>query len=206
MLRQDDDDLLASRSRNGDPLALAKLYRRHASHLLRYLEKQVGRPEEAEDILQETFIRIFEGRGRYEGRGRFRAWLFTVATRIAMDRARQRRRQDELLETQYASEPCVVEDPWDAALRTHALGRIESVLADLPNDHAIAFHLRVLENFSYREMAEICGDPEGTLRSRVHHALKRIRDTLLQERRGPPPGERGSPKPHEPGQKRESSK
>ena len=58
------------------------------------------------------------------------------------------------------------------------LRAIDSALSDLPATYAMAFHLRVREEFSYREMAEICGEPEGTLRSRVHHTLKRLRVAL----------------------------
>ena len=91
-----EDDELARRSRSGDPRALATLYRRHAPALMEYLRRLCGNPADAEDVLQETFLRVFEGRGRYSGRGRFRSWLFTIATRLAHDRHRRRRRQSGL--------------------------------------------------------------------------------------------------------------
>ena len=59
--------------------------------------------------------------------------------------------------------------------------RIESALADLPASYAMAFHLRIRERFSYREIASMCGEPEGTLRSRIHHTLGRIRKALDEE-------------------------
>lgn len=185
MAGRDDDDSLALRSRDGDPVALARLYRRHAPRLLRYVERMLDDTAEAEDVLQETFVRVFEGRGRYRGRDRFRSWLFTIATRIAFDRARQRRRHAELLEQRNLEvQPSAAADPWDQLTHEEILARIESVLADLPTEYAVAFHLRVREEFSYREMAEICGDPEGTLRSRVHHALKRVRDAIQRQQPG----------------------
>lgn len=185
MTQPDDDDALASKSRAGDALALAKLYQRHAPGLLRYLERRLGRRDDAEDILQDAFIRIFEGRGRYQGRGQFRAWLFTIATRLAWDRAREHRRHDEILQTQYASDTSGAARQPEVALGERTLARIEAVLNDLPRDYALAFHLRVREGFSYAEIAAISGDPEGTLRSRVHHTLRRLREGLVPD--GIPP-------------------
>jgi len=174
----EDDDLLAARSRKGDGMALARLYQRHAPALLRYLERCAGSRSEAEDILQETFLRLFEGRGRYEGRGRFRSWLFTVATRLVLDRARRARRHADLLESGAAPWSPLEQVPSDAFLPGRTQQRIEHALADLPSDYALAFHLRVREGFSYAEMAAMSGAPEGTLRSRVHHAVRRIRAAL----------------------------
>lgn len=175
--REDDD--LAMRCREGDPAALATLYRRHAPPLLGYLTKLLGEPAEAEDVLQETFVRLFEGRGRYHGRGRFRAWLFTVATRLARDRQRQTRRRrdldaaaiDELIHGSRS-------DPTERIRYQDLSRRIDAALLDLPPAYAATFHLRVRESFSYEEIADMAGEPEGTLRSRVHHALRRVRQAL----------------------------
>lgn len=174
-------DVLALRSREGDPKALAILYRRLGPPLLDYLERMLGERAEAEDILHDSFLRLFQGRGRYSGRGRFRPWLFTVATRLARDRLRQRRRHAELASTvRDVLVPGSPASPTDALSHRELLKRIDSALADLPATYATAFHLRVREGFPYREIASICGEPEGTLRSRVHHTLKQIRRTLRE--------------------------
>jgi RNA polymerase sigma-70 factor (ECF subfamily) len=156
------------------------LYRRHAGSLLIYLQRYLGETADAEDILQETFVRIFEGRGRYKGRGNFRAWLYTIATRLAADRVKQKLRRATLLSEKLAPiAPQVTrEDPLKRVHESQMLEHIRIVLADLPPDYAAAFHLRVREGFSYREMVAISQSPAGTLRSRVHHAIQRIRDAL----------------------------
>ncbi len=179
-------DLLAAQSRDGDPKALAMLYRRMGPPLLGYLERILGERADAEDVLHETFLRVFEGRGRYSGRGRFREWLFTVATRIAWDRRRQSRRRGELTAT--FSEDLIrgsSPDPSQELAYQELLRRVRSALSDFPATYAAAFHLRIREGFSYREMAEISGELEETLRSRVHRALKRIRDTLVPDHTTP---------------------
>jgi len=179
------DDALVARSRQGDAQALATLYRRYAPPLLDYLVRLLGDRADGEDLLHEVFLRLFAGRGRYEERGRFRAWLFTVATHLARDRLKQDRRRRELTADMADTlAPASPVDPLDQLGRRELLRMVESVLADLPPAYAMAFHLRVREEFSYREIAAICGEPEGTLRSRVHHTLKRIRLALPCEHGG----------------------
>jgi RNA polymerase sigma-70 factor (ECF subfamily) len=180
-------DILAEQSRRGDARALATLYRHLAPSLLGYLQRMLGERADAEDVLHDTFIRMFEGRGQYKGKGHFRSWLYTVATRLAIDRVRRRRRHSELV-------PRVREEtsrgpssgPGEDLAYRELLERLESALADVPATYAMAFHLRVQEGFSYREIAAICGDAEGTLRSRVHHTLKQVRKTLTEGDTGDP--------------------
>lgn len=179
MLDPEDYDALALRSREGDPKALALLYRHLAPPLLEHLERMLAERSDAEDVLHEVFVRVFQGRGRYKGQGRFRSWLFTVATRLALDMLRQRQRRGQLATSVVrALERASAPDPCEEVLHRDLLKKVESVLSDLPPTYAMAFHLRVREGFSYREIASICGDREGTLRSRVHHTLKRIRLVL----------------------------
>ncbi|MEZ4651074.1 MAG: sigma-70 family RNA polymerase sigma factor [Candidatus Eisenbacteria bacterium] len=177
-----DDDLLA-RSRGGDPRALAVLYRRHGSSLFDYLIRLVGERSDAEDILQETFLVLLEGRGSYAARDRFRPWLFTVARHLAVDRLRTTKRGCDLdgMDLEYLT-PASPADPVDRVSFEELTSRIDSALLDLPRSYALAFHLRVRESFTYREIARIHGEPEGTLRSRVHHALRKVRERLDQER------------------------
>ncbi len=175
-----DDDELCARSRSGDPAALAILYRRHAPVLRRHLRHLAG--DAADDLVHETFIRLFEGRGRYRGRGRFRAWLFTIASRLARDQGRQHARRRDLT-TEHAADlaPADAIDA-EASVDADALARhVESLLDDLPPAYAEAFRQRVGRDLSYREMSALTGEPEGTLRSRVHHALKRIRRAMVEE-------------------------
>jgi RNA polymerase sigma factor (sigma-70 family) len=197
-----DDDVLATRCRDGDPAALATLYRRHATPLLAHLVRVLGARAEAEDVLHETFLRLFEGRGTYRGRGRFRAWLFTVATHLAFDRLRRQRRHDALAHLAADVLSGASRDPSQEAERRELAEHVEAALADLSPEHALAFHLRVREAFTYREIAGMCGAPEGTLRSRVHHALARIRRTLDQRSpradRSPDPGDRPADLGHRP--------
>ena len=167
------DEVLVEKSRHGDPVALAQLYLRHAPRLEGYLRRLLRNHEEAEDVLQDTFVRIFEGRGNYIEQGRFRSWMYTVATRQAMDRIRNEARRAELLE-KHPGPLAPVADPLQQSANRQILERVDTVLNTLPPEYVTAFHLRIREEFRYSEIAAICGASEGTLRSRIHHALKKI--------------------------------
>lgn len=170
-------DVLAERARAGDATALTRLYEEYAPALLGYLIRLTGDRAAAEDVIHETFLHLIEKRGRFEARGRFRQWLFVVAA----NEARTRRRH-ELKFRELEAVPAGVTvkvGPESELAHRECLAMIEQVLAQLPRGYAEAFHLRVREQFSYREMAAITGEPEGTLRSRVHHALTRLRTRLV---------------------------
>jgi RNA polymerase sigma-70 factor (ECF subfamily) len=172
-------DAAALACRRGDPRALARLYRVFAPPLLAYLQRAGGDRSEAEDVLHETFLRLITGRGRYRAQGRFRSWLFTVATRLLYDRQRKQRRRDLIIAedpAELAPRPAVDPQRRLEARELHAL--VRSALADLPASYAAALQLRVREGFSYAEMVAITGEPAGTLRSRVHHVLKHLRRRL----------------------------
>jgi len=186
-----DDDALVESSREGDPRALAILYERHAGALFRYLLHRSSDRVIAEDVVQESFLRILERRGRYEGKGRFRSWLFTVGTRLAQDRERTRRRRGEIRDAfPHDLIPRPEGDPLERVRRHEILAAIDAALADLPVTYAETFQLRICEGFSYREIGEMLGEPEGTLRSRVHHALRRVRAHLASETSGTTSGQR----------------
>jgi RNA polymerase sigma-70 factor (ECF subfamily) len=176
--KQATDEDLVRHSRAGDAAALAQLYQRHAPRLLGYLRRSLRQHEEAEDVLQDTFLGIFEGRGSYAERGRFRSWLYTIATRKAMDRIRNDTRRAALL-TQYCNTHVTAPDPLQQSADRQILERVEAVLQTLPPEYLAAFHLRIREGFRYAEIASISGDSEGTLRSRIHHALKKINQALF---------------------------
>lgn len=184
LLDPDLADRLAAAARSGDPEALARLYRAYGPALLAYLQRLLGDQPEAEDVLHETWLRLFSGRGEWEARGRLRSWLFTVADRLGRDRLRCRQRHNlltpRLNELNDTLAPTAAETPSDAVHLRELLDQVENVLQDLPPAYALAFQLRIREEFTYAEIAAICGEPEGTLRSRVHYTIKQLRQALAR--------------------------
>ncbi|MBK8164998.1 MAG: sigma-70 family RNA polymerase sigma factor [bacterium] len=192
-------DELAGRARDGDPLALTRLYEAFAPALLAFVIRLTGDRAAAEDVIHDVFLRLIEKRGRLDARGRFRQWLFVVAANEARTRLRQGRRFRDLdsdacgiaAKTTLATAP---DSPEGDLEHRECLALIEQVLAQLPPGYAEAFHLRVREGFGYGEMAAITGEPEGTLRSRVHHSLTSLRAKLIAAgaHRAPMRGRKGT--------------
>lgn len=178
MIDAQEADRLALQARRGDTAALAALYRAFAPPVRAYLRRLLGDDAAADDVLHETFLQLLEGRGRYRAQGRFRPWLFAVAANAARDHRRRLGSRERLAGHLSAHEQPPAPAPDEALARGEILRLVESLLDDLPPDYAAAFHLRVREGFSYREIAAMTGDPEGTLRSRVHHTLQRLREGL----------------------------
>jgi RNA polymerase sigma-70 factor (ECF subfamily) len=171
-------DRLALRARAGDTDALARLYRAFAPAVRAYLRRLTGDHAAADDVLHETFLHLMEGRGRFRATGRFRSWLFAVAANSARDHRRRlgsRRQPAAGLAGVGARTPA---PPDEAVAVRETLRLVERALDDLPPEYGAAFHLRVREGLSYREIAAVTGDPEGTLRSRVYHTLQRLRKRL----------------------------
>lgn len=199
MLTTSEADRLAVQAKAGDAEALTRLYDEFAPALMAYVERLAGDRALAEDVVHETFLMLLESRGQFAARGRFRQWLFTVAANAARTHLRRGRRLVHL-----DSDPGSESVAGRTISRTAApdvgvseqeyLNLIEKTLATLPPGYAPAFHLRVREGFSYREIAAITGEPEGTQRSRVHHTLQRLRAALESESvTGEPKLEGGEP-------------
>jgi RNA polymerase sigma-70 factor (ECF subfamily) len=181
--------------RGGDDAALSALYRRWAGPLVRYLERIVRERATAEELLQETFIRVHSARERYEAGARFSTWLFHIARNLALnevDRARNRRphlsadptdaredgdRPSLTLVSQAPSIEAIVE-----ARRTRSL--VEAELAELPERQRTALWLAAVEGYSYVEIAEVLETSTQSVKSLVHRARATLADRL---------GERGAP-------------
>lgn len=150
--------------------------------MLGFLKHLLQNQNAAEDLLHDTFLRLFEGRGKWQAKSNPKAWLFTVAYRLAMDKIRTSKRHRELTGTPEARAVMGAVFPPDSLVDRRDLeNRIERVLSTLTPAHATAFHLRIGQEFTYGEMASICDEPQGTLRSRVHHVLNLLRRELAEK-------------------------
>ncbi len=174
----DADAAAVERVRRGDADAFAEIVRRHYGACLRYAERLLGDRADAEDAVQETFIRAYDALGRYEERSRFRAWLFAVlATECRAQASSRARRARRLVRDEAALHGAVAPDaapPVDAAARLdRALGRLEPRLRE-------AFLLRHVEQLSYDEMRAATGAGTSALKMRVLRAVAALR-ALLEE-------------------------
>lgn len=171
------DDELMVRVRAGETEAVAELYERHARALLTFLTRLTGDRELGEDLLQETFIRLYRSRREYEATGRFRAFLFTIARRLVIDWRRRRKaiwiEESETLETLAA--PGRAEDRAEAR---DLAERLDAALRRLPASQREIVLLARYAGLSADEIARVTGSTPGAVRVGLHRALRHLKSSI----------------------------
>lgn len=170
------DEWIALRCQSGEPDAFADLVAVMERPLLYYAARLLGSEERALDALQDTWIRVFREIRRLKDPGSLRPWLYRIAYGTVIDRIRKdaSRRRAEDLHTEAFTETAEPDfEDVDAAAIHAALGEI-----DLQHREVLVLHF--LEDFSVAEIAGVIGCPEGTVKSRIHHAKKAMKEILLR--------------------------
>lgn len=165
--------------RAGEAPAFTELYGRHSPALLTFLVGLTGDRAMAEDLLQETFVRVYRARHNYEATGSFRAWLFTIGRRLVIDWRRSRKITwiDDATALETASAPERAEDRIEAR---DLIFRIEGALNRLPPAQREVVLLSRYAALDTDEIARVTGQTPGAVRVTLHRALQRLR-ALLSE-------------------------
>jgi RNA polymerase sigma-70 factor, ECF subfamily len=172
------DEAIARGIRRGEAGAFDDLFNDYGGPLLGYLTGMVGDASGAEDLVQETMLRVYRSIDRYQERGTFRAWVFRIATNLALTQLRRRRYaiadplDDGTLQVPDPDAP----DPLEALEARERERMMEAALATLADDHRAVILLRIRQGMGIREMARTLCVPEGTIKSRIHHAVLRMRE------------------------------
>lgn len=165
-----------------DPLDT--LAREHAAGVFRYLRSLVGDPEEARDLVQETFLRLGRHAARHGGAQALGPGLvFTTARTCGLDHLRRRQVRRRHVVSLDKDAGHRVPDPAatrpDCALEDSQFRRdLAAVLATLPEDQRTAFHFSEIEGLTYHAIARLLHVSPGTIASRKHHAVRKLRDQL----------------------------
>lgn len=173
---------LVRRAQAGDVAAFEQLAAGHYRSLLSFARGLAGNPAEAADVAQEALLKAFKRMRSYRFEAPFRAWLFQIARRAFLDRSRQRAawaRQEREYAADGADRPA---DP-EAALRAQQEARgVRRALDRIDPDFREVVVLFDLEGLSYREIADICEVPLGTVKSRLCRGREALRQELLRAR------------------------
>jgi RNA polymerase sigma-70 factor (ECF subfamily) len=187
-----DDAALASRAAQGDQDAFARIMRRYNQRLYRLAVSVMGDASEAEDVLQESYVRAFYAFATYTGAGSLGAWLARIVRNEAIDRvrARESRRTHVAIEaelggqsgedeTNVTSDPLMI-DPQALAANADLRRLLEHAIQRLPEQFRTAFVLREVEGLSVEETAEYLGIPAATVKTRDHRARNLLRGYLSE--------------------------
>lgn len=197
-MQADDPDVrLMLASRDGDEAALGVLYQRWAARLLRYLERIVREPALAEELLQDTFVRVLDARERYAPQARFSTWLFHIARNLACNELARSRSRHPHLQADDASAQDGAADgraarpmlvlvsntpaPDVAADARREQERFAKAFATLPERQQSALWLAVVEGESYEQIASGLGSSVQSVKNLVHRARATLADRMQAE-------------------------
>lgn len=137
--------------------------------------RMTGRPDLADDAVQETFLDVLRGLKGFRGEARLTTWLFRIAVRAALRVAARSRGKTEPLPEELADRGA---GPAESAARADAASRVLAAIATLPPAQRAVVSLMALQELSQVEVAEVLGIPAGTVYSRLHEARARLRERL----------------------------
>lgn len=188
---------LIQRAQARDEAAFEQIMRLYADRLYNYLLRMVGNPTDAEDLLQEVFVRAYQGLPRFDGRASLSTWLYRIATNLCIDHQRRRARRvptvayptyedenGETVEWEFADPNAP--DPLDALMRKELQQAVEHAIRQLSPKLRTVLLLYDVEGLSYEEIAHVLRIPIGTVKSRLNHARTQLQRKVDAYLRGEP--------------------
>lgn len=184
----EEDRELIVLAQKGDKAAFRSLVERHQRRAFAIAMGLVRDENDARELVQEAFLRVYRGLNAFQGSSSFFTWLYRIVTNLAIDLMRKPGRKDaELQEGQSSIDeeaefPLVSRidgsDPLDVMRRQEIAGRIQAALDALPPYHRGVILMREVEGMSYEEMAQTMGVSKGTIMSRLFHARQKLQRAL----------------------------
>jgi RNA polymerase sigma-70 factor, ECF subfamily len=175
-----DTQRIARGLRQRDVALFHALVEQYQCRLVRYLIYLLGRHDEVDDLVQETWLRVLERGRSYDGRSRFEPWLFTIARHLAIDHMRKRRTVSLEAEDDGESPLPASSDPspFILAARTEDAQRLAQSMQTLDFIYREVLVLRFQEDLSLQEVAAVIGAPVSTVASRIYRGLQTLREQL----------------------------
>jgi len=172
----DPDRELAERFRDGDRAAFDLLVRRHQKGMWRLIRRYVKSDADAADVTQLAFVRAFRGLTAFRGTATVRSWLYRIAINCALSWLRDHRREEP---TELADDVLIDANPAPARLLEGEEGaRLRRAIEQLPPKQKLVLELRVFDDLSFRDVADLAACTENTAKVNFHYAVKRLRDIL----------------------------
>jgi RNA polymerase sigma-70 factor, ECF subfamily len=178
MLNRDtlpDLDLMR-RVQEGEMVSYNTLVNRYKDRLFNVLYRMLSSEDEANDLLQETFLRVWQHKMSYDFRFAFSTWIYTIALNLARNELRRRKKIKFLDIFDFADKLAAKEEKKDTSANLKTL--LDAEMKRLPEKYKTAFLLRDVDNLSYEEIAQVLAVPLGTVKSRVNRARAILRTRL----------------------------
>lgn len=190
MLHDEADEALMIRYQKGDVRAFEVLLTRHRRPVYNFILRYVGARDRAEDLLQETFLRVVKSAGSYQQQAKFTTWLYTIARNLCVDHSRRQKHRKAVS----LDQPMGGGEDRDRSLLDVLPGKemgsdrkaisrqlhvtLHRAINTLPGEQREVFLMREFQNLPFKEIGEIIGVPENTVKSRMRYALEKLRMEL----------------------------
>lgn len=189
---QDPDSDLVKLAKAKDKAAFSKLVEKYYDMVYSLAYGVLSQRESALDATQEVFFKVFREIERFEGKSKFKTWLYRVSVNMAIDFKRRVRPADSIDATDTSGEddeaPLIILDsgvgPRDGAIQKDRELKIRKALEGLSEEHRAILILREWQDLSYEEIAEVLSIEVGTVMSRLFYARKKLGEVLKQELQG----------------------
>lgn len=173
------DSELFERARSGDRAAFGRLVDRHKDGLVNYLTRICGDHAQAEDLAQESFLRLYERGEHYREEGKLKAYLYRIATNLFRSQLRRELRWQRLRSLFYTPNGHHGEPQAQARVLQQELNRkVGAALLRVPVHYRAPVVLALIEGWSHRDIAALLRCREGTVKSRIHRGRSLLRDQL----------------------------
>jgi RNA polymerase sigma-70 factor (ECF subfamily) len=187
-LEAEQDRVLIARAQGGDAAAFRLLVERHQRRAFAIALSVLRDEQDAREVVQEAFLRVYRGLASFTGSSSFFTWFFRIVQNLANDVMRKPARRDvELADNREVDEaeiPLLSRidggDPLEVIRRREIRAKIEAALAALPPYHRGVIVMREVEGLSYEEMAKVMGVSKGTIMSRLFHARHKLQRALAE--------------------------
>src|SRR5262252_2409194 len=175
----DEDTRLVERFRQGERVAFEQLVRKYQKPIYFFILRHVPDADEAQELTQRAFIKAFGGLAGFRGQAAFRSWLYRIAVNLALNHIRDQSKfaRDVELEERPESSRAAV----DQLVSHEDSVRLREAVQRLPRKQRLTLELRVYEDLTFREVADILGTSEGAAKVNYHYAVKRLKEWLGEE-------------------------
>jgi RNA polymerase sigma-70 factor (ECF subfamily) len=183
LMDRDSDEALVSRAKEGEYRAFETLFERHRELVYRFAFQMARKRDDAEDIVQEVFVRAYQNLPRYRDEAKFTTWLLRIATNLGTDRARMHQRRNNL-EQQEAGGALTwmtessAEDPVENLERERRKQAVHNAIAALPEHHRKVIVMRDIEEMEYQDMSDVLGCSVGGAKLRVLRARRALKERV----------------------------
>jgi len=176
-----DDNVLLAKYISGDDAALTILVGRYQKELYRFVARQVGNEADAADVTQKVFVSLFLKAKQFEGKSSFKTWLYQIAVNLCKNHFRSNDRRKETSGDDEALD--IIQD--DTKAEDYILSEyrniLKSAINELPNKQRATMQLRIYQECTFAEIADILSSPLGTVKACYHQAMLSLTKSLKED-------------------------